>query len=101
MPMSFMTRVVLGGFSLGLLGACGMQAADDRYDTVAEEINATTLGAAAAQSGRYYGAAISTSHLGDSAYTAIAAREFNMVTAENEMKIDATEPNPNQFTFTN
>src|SRR6185436_1249299 len=28
------------------------------------------------------------------------AREFNMVTAENEMKIDATEPNQNQFNFT-
>src|SRR5919197_4656855 len=61
---------------------------------------ATTLGAAAAQSGRYCGTAISTTHLNDSTYTTIAAREFNMVTAENEMKIDATEPNQNQFNFT-
>ena len=60
---------------------------------------ATTLGAAAAQSGRYFGTAISTAHLGDSAYTTIAAREFNMVTPENEMKPDATEPNQNQFNF--
>ena len=29
----------------------------------------------------------------------IANREFNMVTAENEMKWDATEPNQNQFNF--
>src|SRR5512145_1135788 len=61
----------------------------------------TTLGAAAAQSGRYFGAAITSSKLGDTAYTTIASREFNMVTAENEMKIDATEPNQNQFNFTN
>ena len=60
---------------------------------------AGTLGAAAAQSGRYFGTAIAGGRLGDSAYTTIAAREFNMVTAENEMKIDATEPNQNQFNF--
>jgi endo-1,4-beta-xylanase len=60
---------------------------------------ATSLGAAAAQSGRYFGTAIAAGKLGDSAYTTIAAREFNMVTPENEMKIDATEPNQNQFSF--
>ncbi|MER8009751.1 endo-1,4-beta-xylanase [Streptomyces sp. NPDC094149] len=59
----------------------------------------TTLGAAAAQSGRYFGTAIASGRLGDSAYTSIAAREFNMVTAENEMKIDATEPQRGQFNF--
>src|SRR5688500_16452387 len=60
---------------------------------------ASTLGAAAAQSGRYFGTAIAGGRLGDSAYTAIAGREFTMITAENEMKPDATEPNQNQFTF--
>ncbi|TDT40028.1 endo-1,4-beta-xylanase (glycosyl hydrolase family 10) [Streptomyces sp. BK208] len=60
----------------------------------------STLGAAAAQSGRYFGTAIASGRLGDSAYTSIASREFNMVTAENEMKIDATEPQRGQFTFT-
>ncbi|MFE7434703.1 endo-1,4-beta-xylanase [Streptomyces tendae] len=59
----------------------------------------STLGAAAAQSGRYFGTAIASGKLGDSAYTSIAAREFNMVTAENEMKIDATEPQRGQFNF--
>ena len=62
---------------------------------------ATTLGASAAQSGRYFGTAIAAGKLGDSAYTTIANREFNMVTAENEMKIDATEPNQNQFNYAN
>ncbi|GAA2333622.1 endo-1,4-beta-xylanase [Streptomyces kunmingensis] len=59
----------------------------------------STLGAAAAQSGRYFGTAIASGKLGDSAYTSIAGREFNMVTAENEMKIDATEPQRGQFNF--
>ena len=61
----------------------------------------STLGAAAAQSGRYFGTAIASGKLGDSAYTTIAGREFNSVTAENEMKIDATEPQQGQFNFTN
>src|SRR3954454_1718673 len=59
-----------------------------------------TLGAAAAQSGRYFGTAIASGRLGDSAYTTIAGREFNMVTPENEMKIDTTEPQRGQFNFT-
>ncbi|MFF4084658.1 endo-1,4-beta-xylanase [Streptomyces sp. NPDC001777] len=60
----------------------------------------STLGAAAAQSGRYFGTAIASGKLGDSAYTTIAGREFNSVTAENEMKIDATEPQRGRFDFT-
>ncbi|MFC7386219.1 1,4-beta-xylanase, partial [Sphaerisporangium rhizosphaerae] len=39
----------------------------------------STLGAAAAQSGRYFGTAIASGKLGDSQYTTIANREFNMV----------------------
>ncbi|WP_166021057.1 endo-1,4-beta-xylanase [Streptomyces chilikensis] len=60
----------------------------------------STLGAAAKQSGRYFGVAIASGRLGDSTYTSIANREFNSVTAENEMKIDATEPQRGQFNFT-
>ncbi|MGO4455795.1 endo-1,4-beta-xylanase [Streptomyces sp. M-16] len=59
----------------------------------------STLGGAAAQSGRYFGTAVASGRLGDSAYTTIAGREFNMVTPENEMKIDATEPQQGQFNF--
>ncbi|HEX5205027.1 MAG TPA: endo-1,4-beta-xylanase, partial [Actinoplanes sp.] len=52
------------------------------------EAAASTLGAAAAQSGRYFGTAIAAGRLGDSTYSTIAGREFNMITAENEMKPD-------------
>ncbi|MCE7083465.1 endo-1,4-beta-xylanase [Streptomyces sp. ST2-7A] len=60
----------------------------------------STLGAAAAQSGRYFGVAIAANRMNDSTYTSIANREFNSVTAENEMKIDATQPQRGQFNFT-
>ena len=62
---------------------------------------ASTLGASAAEKGRYFGTAIAAGRLSDSAYTTIANREFTMVTPENEMKMDATEPSQNQFNFTN
>ncbi|MEW2477927.1 endo-1,4-beta-xylanase, partial [Micromonospora gifhornensis] len=61
----------------------------------------STLGAAANQSGRYFGAAVAANKLNDGAYTTILNREFNSVTPENEMKIDATEPQQNNFTFGN
>ncbi|MFE2757803.1 endo-1,4-beta-xylanase [Actinosynnema sp. NPDC059335] len=61
----------------------------------------TTLGASAAESGRYFGTAVAANKLSDSTYVGILNREFNMVTAENEMKIDATEPQQNQFNYTN
>ncbi|MCF6526071.1 endo-1,4-beta-xylanase [Streptomyces sp. JJ36] len=60
---------------------------------------ADTLGTAAAQSGRYFGAAVVPNLLGDASYGSTLNREFNSVVAENAMKWDATEPNRGQFTF--
>ncbi|TMR39201.1 1,4-beta-xylanase [Nonomuraea zeae] len=88
-------RIVAAGV-LGLVGTIAPLAL-----SVPADAAETTLGAAAAQSGRYFGTAINSGKLGDSAYTTIANREFNMVTAENEMKIDATEPQQGVFNFTN
>src|ERR671929_1340511 len=58
-----------------------------------------TLGAAAAESGRYFGTAVPAGKLGDSTYSAILDREFNMITPENEMKWDTTEPSRGSFNF--
>ncbi|KAA2252246.1 1,4-beta-xylanase [Solihabitans fulvus] len=60
---------------------------------------AGTLGAAAAQSGRYFGTAVAAGRLGDSQYSTILDREFTMITPENEMKWDSTEPSRNNFNF--
>ncbi|MFC6092077.1 endo-1,4-beta-xylanase [Saccharothrix lopnurensis] len=62
---------------------------------------ATTLGASAAERGRYFGTAVAANKLSDSTYVGILNREFDMVTAENEMKIDALEPQQNQFNYAN
>ncbi|MEW2283270.1 endo-1,4-beta-xylanase [Streptomyces sp. NPDC047841] len=89
------TRGLLLALVAGVLGTVTALAAPP-----AAHAAESTLGAAAAQSGRYFGTAIASGRLGDSAYTSIAGREFNMVTPENEMKIDATEPQRGQFNFT-
>ena len=60
---------------------------------------ATTLGAQAAASGRYFGTAVAAGKLGDSTYSTILDREFNMITPENEMKWDTTEPSRGKFNF--
>ncbi|MER7727432.1 endo-1,4-beta-xylanase [Streptomyces sp. NPDC096323] len=88
-------RALLPMLVVGVLGASAALVAPSNAHAAEN-----TLGAAAAQSGRYFGTAIASGRLGDSAYTTIAGREFNMVTAENEMKIDATEPQRGQFSFT-
>jgi len=65
----------------------------------ARPAGATTLGAAAASTGRYFGTAVSAGKLGDSTYSTLLDREFNMITPENEMKWDTTEPSSGLFNF--
>jgi endo-1,4-beta-xylanase len=60
---------------------------------------AGSLGSAAAQSGRYFGTAVPASKLSNGTYSTILDREFNMITPENEMKWDTTEPSRGSFNF--
>ncbi|WP_371777991.1 endo-1,4-beta-xylanase [Streptosporangium subroseum] len=101
-PLGGLRRALIAG-ALGtlVLGTITVVTGPVSAGAASASAAASTLGVAAAQSGRYFGTAIAGGRLGDSAYTTIANREFNMVTAENEMKIDATEPNRGQFNFTN
>ncbi|MDQ0604342.1 endo-1,4-beta-xylanase [Streptomyces canus] len=64
-----------------------------------DAVQASTLGAQAAQSGRYFGTAVAAGKLGDGTYTGILDREFNQVTPENEMKWDTTERSRGSFNF--
>ncbi|PRZ09489.1 endo-1,4-beta-xylanase (glycosyl hydrolase family 10) [Isoptericola sp. CG 20/1183] len=59
----------------------------------------STLQDAAAESGRYFGTAIAAGRMNDQQYMNIANREFDMITTENAMKMDATEPSQNQFNY--
>jgi endo-1,4-beta-xylanase len=59
----------------------------------------STLGSAAAGSGRYFGTAVAAGKLGNSTYSTILDREFTMITPENEMKWDTIEPSRGSFNF--
>ncbi|GAA0397881.1 endo-1,4-beta-xylanase [Micromonospora gifhornensis] len=60
---------------------------------------ASTLGASAAEKGRYFGAAVGTYKFNDNTYMTVLNREFNSLVAENEMKWDATEPQRGVFNY--
>ncbi len=60
---------------------------------------ASTLGAAAAQSGRVFATAVQAGLLSNSQYTNILNTQFTGLTPENEMKWDTTEPSQGQFNF--
>ncbi|MHB9856779.1 non-reducing end alpha-L-arabinofuranosidase family hydrolase [Streptomyces sp. YIM S03343] len=83
---------------LGLLAATVMMT-QGTATGLPDAVQASTLGAQAAQSGRYFGTAVAAGRLGDGTYTTVLDREFNAVTPENEMKWDTTERSRGSFDF--
>src|SRR4051794_1773859 len=92
------SRLLLGGICAVAIAVSSMAMATIAHADLTGPPG-TTLKAAAERSGRYFGAAMGGDRLSDSGFLTIANREFDMMTAVNEMKPDATEPNSGQFTF--
>ncbi|WP_461025615.1 endo-1,4-beta-xylanase [Streptomyces sparsus] len=81
------------------MGAVGVLAATGVVAMPGTASAASTLAGAAAEQGRYFGAAVSASQLNEPDYMSRLNGEFNSLTAENEMKWDALEPSRNSFNF--
>ncbi|MGW4110565.1 endo-1,4-beta-xylanase [Actinosynnema sp. NPDC004786] len=60
---------------------------------------AATLAEAAHRTGRHFGVGVSGHKLADPVYVGIVDREFDGLTPENELKLDATEPLQGRFSF--
>jgi endo-1,4-beta-xylanase len=95
-------QALLIALSLGLLPACGQPGTGSALDTspAAATGSYATLAAAAEANYRHFGVGIWPGKLSDSVYSAIVAREFDLVTPTEVLGMNATEPSPNQFNFT-
>jgi endo-1,4-beta-xylanase len=106
--MSMTTRrfTLLAALAMSVLAACGGSSSKKNVEPpppppiTVDPLPRDTLGGAAQHSSRYFGTALAQSRLTDADYTALADREFDTITCENEMKPDATEPSKGQFDFT-
>lgn len=87
MPFAYLVMAVVVGSALLLMGLPGNAAA------------ASTLGSAAAATGRIFGTAAQAGLLSNTQYTNVLGTQFSGLTPENEMKWDTTEPSDNAFNF--
>jgi endo-1,4-beta-xylanase len=86
--------------TLLLLGACGEDRSAVSPTPPAINPPATDpLRNAASARGKLVGAAVQSELLSNASYSGVAAREFNYLTAEYEMKWDVLEPSPNAHRF--
>jgi endo-1,4-beta-xylanase len=85
--------------AVGLVAAAALTATATATLFASSAQAASTLGAQAATTGRYFGTAVAAGRLSDSTYVSILDREFNMITPENEMKWDTIEPSRGSFNF--
>ncbi|MEE1941335.1 endo-1,4-beta-xylanase [Streptomyces sp. TRM 70361] len=92
-PRSALRNAVVLGAGLAMAAAGTLTALSGSASA------ASTLGASAAEQGRYFGTAIAANRMGESDYMNVLNREFNSITAENEMKWNALEPSRNSFNF--
>jgi endo-1,4-beta-xylanase len=90
---------MLAATVMAMAGTAGAATAPAQDQAATGSAKASALGAQAAQSGRYFGAAVAAGKLGDSTYSTILGREFTMVTPENEMKWDTIERSRGSFNF--
>src|SRR5690348_6300460 len=87
-PLACLVIAIVVGSAFFLTGSPGNIAA------------ATTLGSAAAASGRIFGTSVQASLLSSNTqYTNLLSTQFSGVTPENEMKWDTTEPSQGSFNF--
>ena len=73
--------------ALAAVATVGLTAAAALVMSAGPAQAATTLGASAAESGRYFGAAVAGNRLSESGYANTLATEFNSVVAENAMHV--------------
>ncbi len=90
-------KSLLWFLAAGLLLSAGMSAAQDTTETPAAP--APTLRDLAARDNFYIGAAVGFQEVNDAHYSSVLAREFNMLTPENEAKACSIEPQIGRFEF--
>lgn len=106
MMSAMVTRLRVGRYArhaglvgLVILGACVPRKAASTSEAEATSNATDTLRRAAAPTQRHIGVAAATWFFDNPEYGRVVAREFDSLTAENEMKWNAIEPEPGRFRF--